>query len=75
MPQIRFRLELDRAEVMRYYNGSARRVRVLAEDGRVVDFDARLLRMMIQDGGINGRFEIEVDEQGRFRNLRQLGRA
>jgi len=73
MPHIRFRLELDRYQVMRYYRGAARRVRVRADDGSVIDFDARLLRMMVQDGGISGLFEIEVDEHGRFRNLRRLG--
>ena len=72
MPHIRFPLELDRHEVLRYYRGTARRVRVTADDGRVIDFDARLLRMMVQDGCISGRFEIEVDEQGRFCNLRRL---
>ncbi|MDT8437919.1 MAG: DUF2835 family protein [Wenzhouxiangellaceae bacterium] len=72
MPTIRFQLAIDAAELMRYYSGRARRVRVRAEDGRIVDFDARHLRTVVDTNGVHGRFEIETDAAGRFAALRRV---
>ena len=70
---LRFRLDIDRHELMRYYNGSASRVRARAEDGRVVDFAARHLRRVLDQRGVHGRFEITSDGEGQFVSLRRLG--
>lgn len=73
MATLRFRLAIDRDELMRYYSGSARRVRARAEDGRVVDFDARHLRRVLDARGVHGRFEITSDHEGRFVEIRRIG--
>ncbi|MCY0966505.1 DUF2835 domain-containing protein [Parathalassolituus penaei] len=66
---------LSAAELQRYYSGDARMVQGRALDGRSVRFPANLLRPMVTREGVNGRFVIEFDAQGKFQSIARLPRV
>ncbi|QFY89387.1 DUF2835 domain-containing protein [Magnetovirga frankeli] len=70
--QIRFWLFISAAEFLRYYQGEAAIVTVTAEDGRRIRFPARHLRDFITHEGIYGRFELRLDKNNRFIDLKKL---
>lgn len=72
MTRIRFRIDIDADEWLRVYRGAAHRVRVRADDGRVVDFSAGLMRSHVRRDGVHGRFEMHLDERNRLLALTRL---
>lgn len=56
----------------RYYAGSARQVAAVDELGRSVRFPADILRRYVAHDGVYGRFRIDFDAQGRFREIERL---
>lgn len=70
--EYRFRLRIGRDELLRYYGGAAAAVQALAEDGTRVRFPASILRPFITVAGIDGRFRLRVDGNGRVLGLEQL---
>lgn len=72
MQQIRFFLTLDRQQCLAHYRGQVQRVRVKADDGRWVDLPAHRLRPFVSKEGLQGYFELKLDEQGRFVDLQAL---
>ena len=74
MPQpIRFRLNLSSGHYLRYYQGQASRVSVLAEDGRRIEFPANTLRPFVTRQGVKGYFQLVVDENNRLLRLERIG--
>ena len=66
MTLLRFSLCLSPEQYMAYYRGHAQNVSVLTEEGMRIEFPAARLRPYLNHNGINGRFEIEFDDQYRF---------
>ena len=72
MTSMRFHLTIDAEHYLAYYAGMARTVVVMADDGRRIEFPAEHLRQFVTHLGVNGYFEIEFDQDYRFKALRQL---
>jgi len=70
--QIRFRINLAAETFLRYYQGTAKAVIVSAEDGRRVQLPAVKLRPFLLTDGIQGRFEITLDDQNKLLSIRRL---
>lgn len=75
MPNRRFRLWLDIPpdRLLAYYQGAVDQVLATADSGERVRFAARLLRPFVTADGVRGRFELEVDRNNRFVDLRRIG--
>lgn len=74
MPErIRFHINLSNEEFLRHYSGRAQAVIVLAEDGRRVRLPARNFRNFITKEGIQGRFEVELDDNNRLIKMTKIG--
>ena len=72
MLPLRFRLQLTPDEVRAYYSGSLRWVQVQARDGRTLRFPFRLLRPFVTGDGVEGEFEMSVDDAGTCTDLRRV---
>lgn len=70
MPIVHFSLYLDSEQYLAYYKGQAKRVSVVCDDGRRIEFPAEHLRPYLTHEGIHGHFEIEFDQQQHFVALR-----
>jgi hypothetical protein len=74
MPKpIRFRLNLSTEHYLRFYQGRANRVSVIAEDGRRIEFPANALRPFVTRLGVQGYFQLVVDADNRLLSLEQIG--
>ena len=67
-----FTLSIPAVEYLSYYKGSARWVQVISSDGRRVRFPASALRPFVDEDGVEGRFEMMVDENHKLVTLRRL---
>jgi hypothetical protein len=71
MTTLCFSLSLSSEQYLAYYQGHARRVSVMTDDGHRIEFPAEHLRPYLTHEGISGHFEIEFDQQHRFVALRR----
>lgn len=69
---IKFHVALPANEFLSYYRGSAHSVMVRAEDGRRIQLPAAKLRPFLLSDGINGEFELTLDENNKLLNIRRL---
>lgn len=67
-----FSLAVPAHQMARYYQGSASDVQVRTENGQHLKFAARHLRPFLTPQGVNGRFELQTDENQRFLCLKKL---
>jgi hypothetical protein len=75
MPQpIRFRLNLSAEHYLRFYQGRAGRVSVIAQDGRRIEFPANALRPFVTRQGVQGNFHLIVDDNNRLMRLERIGK-
>jgi len=65
-------LNIPEEEYLRVYRGSARTVLAYSIDGRRVSFPANILQPFISHTGVQGRFRIRFDAQGRFSSIEKL---
>lgn len=72
MTSFRFRVNLSAEAYLHYYQGSARAVIVMAEDGRRIQLPAGRLRPFLLKDGIHGRFEITLDENNKLTEIQRL---
>jgi hypothetical protein len=70
---IRFSLNISAERYLSVYQGQASTVSVVAEDGRRVQFPAQALRPFVTRNGIQGRFQLLIDENNRLQGLERLG--
>lgn len=68
----RFRLYLTYEECRQYYDGSYVAIQVMAHTGQTVQFPAEHIRPFVTSQGVNGTFEMEVDNTNRFKSLKKL---
>jgi len=69
---IKFRIALSTDAFLHYYRGSARSVIVRAEDGRRIQLPAANLRPFLLSDGINGEFELTLDDNNKLLDIRRL---
>lgn len=73
MTELRFRLNLNREEALRYYQGQASTVIVRAENGQTISFPALHIRPFVDAAGVNGLFRIRFDSQHKLQSLERIG--
>ena len=69
MKSAHFYLKLSPEELLEYYQGHKRYVRVRAYEGYSIQFRADHLRQWVKPNGIHGEFEIRFDAQNKFSGL------
>jgi len=68
----RFGINLTAEQILSYYQGVARQVSVVAQDGRRIEFPVEKLRPFLDHQGVHGMFELEFDEYHRFVALHRI---
>ncbi len=69
--QFRFYLTVSQHDYLRFYQGAANNVRVTSECGRRLLFPASRLRPFLTHTGISGRFQLSIDANNRFIDLKK----
>ena len=70
---IHFALHLTYDQYLRVYQGAAKNVSVVANDGRRISFPARNIQSFLTKDGINGYFEMELTAENKFVSVKELG--
>ncbi len=70
--RIRFRLNIPAQRFLRYYQGTIQWVQVRAFDGTRVRFPASALRRFVTEDGVEGTFEMTIDENDKLVSMRKL---
>lgn len=69
---IRFTLSLSYDQYLKVYQGVAKNVSVVADDGRRVAFPAGRIQPFLTKEGINGYFEMELTPENKFVGIKKL---
>ena len=72
MRTVRFNLAISSNNYLSYYQGRARSVSGMADDGSRIKFPAEHLRPFVMHDGVQGRFELVFDDNNRFIALRKI---
>ncbi|MDO2949816.1 DUF2835 family protein [Aeromonas simiae] len=72
MKQYTFRLTLPADEVLRIYQGQARKLIVRSDQGPVLELAAERLRPFVTPEGIYGRFLLKTQDDHRFLALSRI---
>lgn len=75
MPQnqiIRFSLDLSYDQYLMVYQGVAKQVSVVADDGRRIAFPAGKIQSHLNRDGVCGYFEMELTPANQFVSIRKL---
>ncbi len=67
-----FNLNILYDDYLSFYQGVARSVSVVADDGRRIEFPAKLVQRHLTREGIHGRFELSFDEHHKLIALRRM---
>lgn len=66
-------IAISAEEFQRLYEGNVKTVFAHSIDGRSIRFPAGILRPFVLHTGVRGTFEIEFDEENRFKAIKRLG--
>jgi len=72
MPSAEFSLHLDASEIERYYRGKAKSILVNSSTGLKVQFPANLILPYVARDGVNGRFLLMYDQNGKALSLKRM---
>jgi hypothetical protein len=72
MPEIIVDIVISAQDILQYYKGTIANVSAIALDGRRVQFPVNLLRSFMTYAGVNGRFSITYNENGKFQKISKL---
>lgn len=67
-----FQLNLTYEQCMQYYQGEVSAIQVMALTGQTVQFPAEHIRPYVNRLGVQGIFEMEVDNFNKFKSLKKL---
>lgn len=70
--RIRFSLQLSYDQYLQVYQGTAKNISVLADDGRRIAFPARNIQSFLTKKGITGYFEMELTAENKFVGIKKL---
>ncbi|PUA30043.1 MAG: hypothetical protein B0W54_05810 [Cellvibrio sp. 79] len=73
MKSIIVNIAISAEEFQRLYEGNVKTVFAHSIDGRSIRFPAGILRPFVLHTGVRGTFEIEFDEENRFKTIKRLG--
>lgn len=73
MKTLRFSLRLSEQELLKYYRGHARNVMVEDAQGKTMAFPIEVIRPFVTKEGVYGRFEMTVDDNFKFIDIKKLG--
>ena len=65
-------MEISAEKYLAYYQGSAKFVKVLSEEGLTLKFPASELQKFVTHDGIKGRFEIVFSAQHKLVSLQRI---
>lgn len=66
MPELILDLAITADQMLAYYRGAARTVRVRATNGQTVQFPASVLQRLVTQDGVHGRFRMVFDDNHKF---------
>jgi len=69
---IRFKLSISYDQYLAVYQGIAKTVWVIADDGRRIVFPAGNIKHYLTKTGIQGYFEMELNAQNKFLGIKKL---
>ena len=69
---IRFKLNLTYAQYLAVYQGMAKTVSALTDDGRRIQFPAGNIQRYLTKTGIQGHFEMELTPQNKFVTITRI---
>ncbi|MGR9012802.1 MAG: DUF2835 domain-containing protein [Gammaproteobacteria bacterium] len=69
---IRFSLNLSYDQYLKVYQGIAKNVSVVADDGRRIAFPAGNIQSFLTKQGINGYFEMKLTLENKFVSIKKL---
>jgi len=72
MQTVTVSLRISARRFQAYYEGAVDSVVAQAEDGRTVQFPARVLRPFLSHRGIEGIFEITFSSELKFQSIKQI---
>ncbi|MBB1125324.1 DUF2835 family protein [Thiospirillum jenense] len=67
-----FSLKIHQDAFQAYYTGQARRVSVVAENGKRLELPAHVFRPFVNHQGVTGRFKVTIDDQYRLIQLERV---
>ncbi len=70
---IRFSLQISYDQYLQVYQGIAKNISVIADDGRRIAFPARNIQSFLTKEGVNGFFEMELTADNKFVRIKKLG--
>lgn len=72
MKTLRFSLKLSEQELMKFYRGHARKVMAKDGEGKTMEFPVEIIRPFVTKEGVYGHFEIRVDDNYKFIDIKKL---
>lgn len=72
LQRIRFALSLSYDQYLKVYQGIAKSVTVIADDGRRIAFPAGRIQSYLTKQGISGYFEMELTPENKFVSIKKL---
>jgi len=72
MKRMRFSLDISAEKYLAYYQGSAKFVKVMTEQGLSLRFPASELQKFVTHDGIKGRFEIVFNAQHKLVSMNRI---
>lgn len=70
--ELHFWLSVTREQALRYYEGNARVVSVVAKNGQRIQFPAENIRPFINENGVEGHFSIQYDNNHKLIEIKQI---
>ena len=69
---IRFPLKLTADQYLPVYQGTAKRISVIAENSQRIEFPAQNIRQFLTHEGISGLFEMELSCENKFVTIKKI---
>jgi hypothetical protein len=70
--KIRFKLNLSADQYLKVYQGLAKTITTLADDGRRIAFPAQNIKPFLSHEGIYGHFEMELTPANKFVAIKKI---
>ena len=70
--ELQFYLNISPEEALRYYQGHVKLVIVRTTTGKKLQFPAEHIRPFIDQGGVNGFFSIQFDDDNKLIGLKRI---
>ena len=73
MPTLRIDLKIRAEDYLAWYEGTARQVVALSQEGLTVQFPANVLQRYVSADGVQGTFLLTFDDSNKFVRIEKLG--